>query len=221
MNDFQPLINLIQSTIAPDEWTATQGEGSIIPYLSGVYVDANGGLKKVNRDSIISANANVDFGSSSLRRVSLVGIQREVQSCHLLGKPVPEEIKNLGGIYDLQYLILDRKNQDIYIAGPAGPWTINSEGIAINVATKRPVLALDDLVTCLRAVWFEGGRFGCSITPRRENLAAAQQFLNDSEIERLPLARRTSVESGTSRCRSFRRSRDIKRCACWLKPITE
>ncbi len=205
IGDFFPLINLIQQTIAPDEWTTTQGEGTIMPYVTGVYVDSAGELRRVvvQHDewlSRLSSGAGIDLSSigqpAELRKVSLIQLERRLQELAARGQPVPLEMQNLAGIYDLCYLIIDRENQDILIAGPAGPWKIDVEGVAVNVATGRPVLQLDDLVIVLRNVWYEGGRFGCAITPRPENLERTQQFLQDTKLRGVAFRRELQAQVG-------------------------
>lgn len=192
LGDFFPLINLIQQTIAPDDWTTTQGEGTIMPYLTGVYVNGAGELRRLsiqhnaqlprfNRQQNLASHPV--FTSTKMRKVSLVQLERRLQQLAAQGQPIPGEMKNLAGIYDLQFLIVDRENQDILIAGPAGPWKTNDEGVAVNFETGRPVLQLDDLVVCLRNVWYDGGRFGCAITPREENLKQTQGFLRDTKLK--------------------------------------
>jgi hypothetical protein len=189
MNDFRPLIDLIESSIAPDSWTSTQGEGTIRPYLSGVYVDAAGALHRYRPDDsgrlnqLLREQPSWKTDASGLRRLSLVELERQCRGYAARNQPIPEELMYLGGIYDLQYLIVDTAGHDLLIAGPAGPWRIDDEGVAVNLSSGRPVLRLDDLVQCLRCVMFEGGRFGCSITPRQENLAATQQFMNTSKLQ--------------------------------------
>lgn len=205
IGDFFPLINLIQQTIAPDEWTTTQGEGTIMPYVTGVYVDGAGELRRVvvQQDEWLSRLANSAGNSLSpvaqtveLRKVSLIQLERRLQELAARGQPVPSEMQHLAGIYDLRYLIIDRENQDILIAGPAGPWRIDAEGVAVNVTTGRPVLQLDDLVVVLRNVWYEGGRFGCAITPRQENLERTQQFLQDTKLRGVAFRRELQAQVG-------------------------
>ncbi len=192
IGDFQPLMQLITQTIAPDEWTTTQGEGTIQPYLTGVYVNGTGEVRRVHFEhskKLQSVASNLErargaaLGEGEFRKVSLIQLERQLQRLAVQGKPIPESLQNLAGIYDLKYLIIDRENKDILIAGPAGPWRVNAEGISLNVTTGRPVLQLNDLVTCLRSVWFEGGRFGCAITPRQQNLADAQEFLRTTTLK--------------------------------------
>ena len=91
-------------------------------------------------------------------------------------------MRYLAGIYRIEYVMLDPETNEIIIAGPAGAMTSAVEGQRVNRETMQPVLLLDDLVQCLRNAWFEGGRLGCSIDPRQENLATAQTFLNSTQL---------------------------------------
>lgn len=43
--DFDPLLNLIQSTIGSEQWLANGGSATLLPYVGGVYADANGTLR--------------------------------------------------------------------------------------------------------------------------------------------------------------------------------
>ncbi len=193
MQDFTPLINLIQSTVAPDDWATTQGEGTILPYVSGVYIDALGTLHRFQPDRsgrldrlkaklALNQQVNLPSEDSAIRQISLIQLERAAQMCAVQGKPLPDDLQNMAGIYDLHYLLVIPESNDIVIAGPAGPCHRNGEGIVVNTQTGRPVLQLDDLVNCLRSVWYDGGRFGCSITPRQQNLAATQEFLTTSKL---------------------------------------
>ena len=50
-NDFNTLIQLIQGTVSSDTWEQNGGgNGSIFPYPTGVYVDAEGNLNKIKVD---------------------------------------------------------------------------------------------------------------------------------------------------------------------------
>lgn len=188
--DFQPLIDLIQSTIAPDEWSETgQGDGTIQPWPAGVYVDATGTLRKISSDktgqlagvrAVLQAQPvyGLESGvSAELRAISLRQLERAAEMAAARGEPLSAWTRNLGGLVAIKYLVALPERQDILLVGPAGPWKLDHEGKAISVVGGLPVLQLDDLVTCLRNAQDWNGVFGCSITPRRENLAAAKEFL--------------------------------------------
>ena len=77
--DFDSLIELIQTTIAPDTWQDVGGEGAISGFPGGVYVDATGVLRTMDQavqqrlaslwDSAQSAASKV-VGADDIRRVS-------------------------------------------------------------------------------------------------------------------------------------------------------
>ena len=195
--DFQPLMNLIRNTISPDEWQDTNGEGTLQAYPAGVYVDSQGALKKLKIDAkrSLSKLANKSkfrtdqfaTGNNELRKVSLQRLEKQAQLLAAQGKPIPDDMYFLAGIYEIKYLMLLPETNDIVIAGPAGPWKIDNDGHAINVDTGKPVLQMDDLVVCLRNSQANSrgnnGKFGCSITPRKENLAATREFISTSSLK--------------------------------------
>ena len=79
------------------------------------------------------------------------------------------------------------ESNDVVIAGPAGPWELDIDGHHVNSATGKPVVQLDDLIACLRNAprppLGNGGKFGCAITPRKENLAATKQYMSTSQLK--------------------------------------
>lgn len=190
--DFNNLIDLIKGTIAPDDWDDTNGDGSIQAYPAGVYVDASGSLLKIkpgnetlNRLREVADSRNSKWNSisdSGLRKISLVKLEREAQLLAARGKSLPDEMTNLAGMYEIRYLMADPDSGDLIIAGPAGPWKRNDEGRAINVASGKPVLQLDDLVVCLRNAYEQNGKFGCAITPRQQNLADTMEFVESTQL---------------------------------------
>ncbi len=192
--DFQPLIDLIQSTIAPDEWAETgQGDGTIEPWPAGVYVDAAGtlhrvqvensgqlaGLREQLRRQQIAAESSVN---AELRAISLRQLERSAELAAAQGKPLSPWVQNLGGLVAIKYVIAQPDRKDILLVGPAGPWRLDANGHAISVASGLPVLQLDDLVVCLRNARDWNGIFGCSITPRQQNLAQAKDFLATTKL---------------------------------------
>ncbi len=186
--DFDTLIELITSTIAPDTWDEVGGAGAIEPFPTGVYVDTSGVMKRLEpaRDASLlertHREASVDSGnrsvrqSSGLRKVSLVRLERAVQLRSAFGRAPDDAMQVLGGIYRIKYLFVYPETGDIVVAGPAGDWRTDPQGRLVNVETGTPVLQLDDLVAVLRNSLQEGGRLGCAIKPRQENLASARAF---------------------------------------------
>lgn len=200
--DFDTLIDLITSTIAPQSWDTVGGPGAIDSFPGGVYVDAGGLMKRVSlvdggrnlaqvRQMALQSCGNQDVRrKSQLRKVSLTRLEKQAQLLWATGRPPTEAMKLLAGLHKVKYVLVYPDTRDIVIAGPAGDWNSDAEGREVNVDTDRPVLHLDDLVVVLRNAINQGGRFTCSITPRQANLAAAQAFLNESAKTPLPEGRR-------------------------------
>ena len=181
-------MDLIQTTIDPDAWEDAGGSSRMNPFPSGVFVDGRGTLKKIETSQSAAldlrgqAIQGLPEGSSlnaesSLRKISLTRLEKNLESLIAQGKPIPEDLFHLGGIYELKYLIIYPDTKDIVIAGPAGEWHWDETGRAIHTASGKPVLRLDDMVICLRNAWNQNGQFGCSIDPTAENLQAVQDFM--------------------------------------------
>jgi hypothetical protein len=89
-------------------------------------------------------------------------------------------MKYLAGLTRVQYVFYYPDTKDIVIAGPAEGWFPDLSGRHIGMATGRPVIELQDLITALRAFppgQDRKGSIGCSIDPTPEGLARMQQFL--------------------------------------------
>jgi hypothetical protein len=184
--DFTQLIDLITSTVAPQTWDDVGGPGSIAEFAGGVWVDPAGVLRKFAPATdrslgairsaalpMFSTGAN-PRRSSPLRKVSLTRLEREAQILHALGRQPDETMQTLAGITRIKYLLIYPETGDIVIAGPAADWRTDVEGRIVSADKGVPVVRLDDLVVVLRNAMSDDARFGCSITPTREGLAAAQ-----------------------------------------------
>ncbi|MHB8970957.1 MAG: DUF1598 domain-containing protein [Pirellulaceae bacterium] len=189
MADFDTLIDLVTSTIAPDTWDDVGGAGAIEPFPTGVFVDASGILKRLgpSPDSTLLERtrqvAAADAGNravrqaSGLRKVSLVRLEKQLQLRQTFGEQPTESMRLLAGMYEIKYLFVYPQSGDVVLAGPAGDWRTNTEGRIVNIETGKPVLQLDDLVVVLRNAIAQRGQFGCAIKPRQENLAATKSFV--------------------------------------------
>ncbi len=191
-NDFIPLMNLIRNTIASDSWTQTgTGDGTLLAFPAGVWVDASKTMHRVTEvddkgaeiaEEIRRLGSANDALKNPVRMLSLVQLEREVSACLASGKKIPAELLYLGGMYEIESVIVNEADGDLLISGRAGPWVLDKANGAVNANTGRPVLRLDDLVICLRAAKQNGVRFGCAIVPRKENLASLQQFLVSTKL---------------------------------------
>ncbi len=188
-NDFNQLIQLIQSTVGSDTWEANGGgNGTMFPFPTGVYVDGEGTLHRIPKARQMSMAAN-DFvdqlhtktsvhQKSKLRKVSLTRLERALQLRLAQGKAPTEAMHYLAGLSDIRYVMIDPDSGEVIIAGPAGGWKRTDNGTVVSVNDEKPVLLLDDFVVCLRNAFSNKGKFGCAIVPRKENLAATKQYVS-------------------------------------------
>jgi len=201
--DFDSLIDLITSTIAPDSWDDMAGPGSIEPFPTGVYVDAQGVirplLKKAGGGRLEALHASSATGavhedarrSSPLRKVSLPRLEKHVQLRLAAGQPPTEAMQVLAGLQRIRYVLVYPDSGDLVLAGPAGNWRSDGEDRIVSTQTGQPVVRLDDLVVVLRQITSRpDARFGCLIVPRKEALARVQAFLKESSKRSISSSRR-------------------------------
>ncbi len=183
--DFDPLIDLITSTIEPDSWQDVGGPGSVNGFQGGVRVDSlgllrrmpartDGSLESVRKSAGQILSSNNPRRTSALRKISLNRLERELQLRHAAGQSPDETMQLLAGLQRIKYVLVYPETGDIVIAGPAGDWRQNHEGRWVDAEKQRPVVQLDDLVVTFRNAFGKEGKFGCSINPTKPGLAEAQ-----------------------------------------------
>jgi hypothetical protein len=118
--------------------------------------------------------------------VSLPKLFAQARAAHEAGKPVPEEIKYLGGMTQIRYVFVYPEEKDLVIGGPCEPWVVEKEtGLyAYGRQSGRPVLQLDDLVAAMRTAAANaraapggGGTFGCGIDPSPDSLKKSEEVV--------------------------------------------
>lgn len=197
--DFDSLIELMESTIAPETWRTAGGtQGEVKEHRSGVSVDAQGAMRPIvngaelarlaalRRDAARGVETSNVRRSSQLRKVSLTRLERELQIRAAQGLPIEEELQTLAGLQKIQYVFVYPQSGDVVLAGPAGDWYLGRENRRLAVETDRPVVLLDDLITLLRREFTSGGEFGCSIDPTTEGIGRLTAFV--TEASKKPLA---------------------------------
>jgi hypothetical protein len=191
--DFGPLIALIQSETSGD-WEELDGEGGTISeFEQGVRVDPQGVLSIVSEGEqadrlkelgIRARNVvlNKDIAQTSgMRVVSLTRLERAVAKRIAEGKNPVESQKLLGGLTRISNVFIYPNSGEVVLVGPAESWTYNENGVPVGSKSGRPILRLDDLVTCLRAFSTnKDGYFSCSINPRPAGLKSLKDFVASS-----------------------------------------
>ncbi len=86
-----------------------------------------------------------------MRMVSLKQLDEAVRKHRIESPlPLPQELQFVAGLQRIEYVFVYPDQHDIVIAGPAEGWEIDDLGNVVGVTTRRPVLALDDLIVALR-----------------------------------------------------------------------
>ena len=200
--NFGELINLIQNETS-GVWSDADGDpdgGGITQFESGIRVDPNGLLTRLTRTELTNrlktlgirarnADLNKEMARpSGLRLVSLTRLEQEIRRRMAEGKPVVETMKNLAGLYKIEYIFVFPENGEIVIGGPAAGWRYNEKGQPLAMDTGKPTLQLDDFVTVLRTFSTKGNNFfNCLIVPRKSGLKQARAVAEASQ-KRGPLS---------------------------------
>ena len=195
--NFGPLMQLIQSVIAPDSWVGAGGDeiGSMTPFDQGVFLGIpsianalirSNHISRLNTAAELAASANHNENvreASALRLVSLPRLEQHVKALKAAGKPVSEDVACLAGLTEVRFLFVFPQTSDIVIGGPAGDWTTDEAGRKVGVADHRPTLQLDDLVTLSRTFSSGGsGFFRCSIDPKAEQVKAVREYAQQNQV---------------------------------------
>ncbi len=184
------VIALILATLcdAPPANAQMNGGGDV----AGITVDAEGVvqtvIKKGRSETLdkrrMAAVAQEQLAgelnaSSTLRKVSLRGLEAAYEPYAGKSETIPPEIFYVAGLQRIDYVFVYPESNDVVIAGPAEGFAPNSIGRVVGVGTGRPPLRLDDLVFAMRA-GRGGERVFCSIDALPENMAALRQYLAEN-----------------------------------------
>lgn len=113
---------------------------------------------------------------SEFRKISLVKLEKACQEFKEKNQPLPPDIQFLAGLLRIDYLFVDRENNDLIIAGPAEGFAANAQNRVVGVESGRPPLRLDDLVVAFQSQ--ERGLItGCSFDAKPGNLAKMNEYI--------------------------------------------
>ena len=148
------------------------GQGGIAIDAGGVVTPAfaketTARLNQKRQEALAAEHLTSDVNvSSSLRKVSLVRLEKMSREFAEQDKHVPAEMQFLAGIQRIDYVF----------AGPAEGFAPNVIGRVLGTSTGRPPLRLDDLIVALRTVP-QASLIGCSIDPTQQGLTQFNDYL--------------------------------------------
>jgi hypothetical protein len=164
-----------------------RGVGGINISAEGIVVETIPEFREELRQGMLEDFKPIPMGMqvlAPLRKISLRGIALAIEDANKNNMGVvPDEVKYLGGLQRIQYILVYPEHQDIVFAGPGEGWKIDGGGNVVGETTNRPVLQLDDLIVALRTV--EEARKGgitCSIDPTAEGRQRLEQFLKQQQV---------------------------------------
>ena len=73
--------------------------------------------------------------TAGLRKVSLAGLEREIQKCLESGQPLPAAVQCLAGLQGVQYVLVYPEEKDIVLVGPAEGWRVDDRGTFVGART--------------------------------------------------------------------------------------
>ncbi len=171
--DWSTLMMLISQTVDPEAWADFGGTGDsrMIPYPNGVWLDAKGHFKRVNRGDLPSvAGVREKWrAGSGLRTVSLKALDAALGVTNARGLVPTSQMANLAGITHIQYIAIDVENRDVLLAGPAANGNDNG-------------FLLEDLRTLAALMNKNTAPLGCSLDPNNQGIVEAQKFLSDPNV---------------------------------------
>ncbi|WP_372897903.1 DUF1598 domain-containing protein [Stieleria sp.] len=145
--------------------------------------------------NVVTAPAGDLAAATDLRLVSLSGLQDAIIEVRKTGARLPSEIRYLAGLTGVDYVLVDKENNDLILAGPAEPWTLSETGSVVGTETGAAILQLEDLVVALRNV--ENSRaqgISCSIEPTAEGRQRLNAFLGRMKLR--PGQNPSALEAG-------------------------
>jgi hypothetical protein len=185
--DFDSLMQLIQTTVAPDSWDTVGGPSTMFPYRSGIYVDAEGLVRDVQVDSgdrlaslrnatsieapRWSVTENSDWTAPANQRVVSLRRLRDAYRRQVADGLDPTlAMQNLAGLSEIRYVIVE--SDDLLLVGTVGGIDPAASPWPRDRATGMTTLGLDLLVASAAAVR-DHAAYGCSIDPTPEGMEAA------------------------------------------------
>jgi hypothetical protein len=150
------------------------GNGNGNATAFGVWIDTAGVLRHREADSARELAALRSKRPSpkepALKFVSLVKTVAGLKQGE-----ADRSVAHLGGIQQLQYVIVDAENKDLLLGGPAEEIDFANPLQPRGKTSGRPVLHFDDFAAAMRVN--RGGVIGCSIDPPDHALQKGQEVL--------------------------------------------
>ena len=160
----------------------------LLSRVGGVKIDAQGVIQqgfesldestlKQVQDYLNAADQDISK-STSMRMISLRGLEEAISEAHRTGKQLPAEVQYMAGLQRVEFVLLSPETNDIILAGLAEGWKVSADGSIVGVTTNRPVIHLEDFLVAMRSVDAanQGSGISVSIDPTQEGTQRLTQF---------------------------------------------
>ncbi len=168
---------------------ATPAHGQLVQQaVGGVLIDVDGVLRHMTdqQRAIQVDRLHEDLravpddltATSDIRKVSLRKLNEQLADAVRGGGQVSDELRYLGGLQRVEYVVVLPEDNDILLVGPGGPWQVSQTGSVVGTDSGLPVMLLDDLIIAMRSS--QGARsevISCSIDPTAEGRVAFREFV--------------------------------------------
>lgn len=161
---------------------AFRAVGGVVIQADGMVTPADKSVRIQMRDALrarLSAPSGELGEAVPLRMVSLRRIDEVARAAGSSSiAALPDEVRYLGGLTRIRYVLVYPEEHDIVLAGPGEGWKVDESGNVVGERSGRPVLHLEDLIVALRSV--EAARQGgitCSIDPTPQGRERLSELL--------------------------------------------
>jgi hypothetical protein len=179
---------LVVAGLAASLLPATGNAQVIQQSIGGVLIDADGMLRQT---TLAERRAQFDrlrkdlrqvpddlAAQNDLRKISLRQLDQQLQNVIKNGGELTDELRYLGGLQRVEYIMVFPAERDIVLVGPGEGWEVSQSGEVIGSKSGLPVVLLEDLLVALRST--DNARetgISCSIDPTAEGRQALNAFL--------------------------------------------
>lgn len=117
------------------------------------------------------------------RVLSLSGLTAAINDVSMGKTPLSDELIYLAGLQRIDYVLVDRENNDVCIAGPAEPWRVAEDGSVVGQTSGQSPIRLIDLMMAFASVEdARDGGISCSIEPTAEGRRKLQTMLRGVKL---------------------------------------
>ena len=168
--------------------TQTASAQLLLGRVGGVKIDAQGviqqGFENLDESTLQQVQdylnaADQDISkSTSMRMISLRGLEEAVNETERTGKQLPAEVQYMAGLQRIEFVVLSPETNDVILAGPAEGWKVSAGGSIVGATTNRPVIHLEDFLVAMRSVDAanRGSGISVSIDPTKKGVEQLSQF---------------------------------------------